>query len=148
MNQLSKPDRAHFLHEKLKEVVDTAKHNFFIMGAILQEIHDNKYYETMGYDTFPSYLADPEIGIKASTAYHAINIVKHFTIEETSGVNYSKLIRIVSKVTDKNKDELVLMARTLSTSDLVRELKKMEGNEEEELTRKVTCPHCQKEFNL
>ncbi len=148
MNKKSKPDRAFFLHKQLIQVVDNTKRNFFVMGAILKEIHDNEYYLTMGYDTFTAYLADPDIGVKRSSAYHSMRLVDMFTIEETSGVNYSKLIKIAPLVTDKNKDELVVLAKTLSTSDLNKELKKYKGEKEEESVRHITCPHCGKEFEL
>jgi hypothetical protein len=92
------------------------------MGAILNEIKDNEYWRLMGYQTFRSYIADPEIGIKQSSAYHAMKLVSTFSLEETEGVEYSKLITIVPHITDDNRDDLLEKARSLSRSDLQKEL--------------------------
>lgn len=130
--QTNKPERAFQLHRQLKTVVENAKRNFFVMGAILTEIKDNEYWKTMGYETFRSYIADPEIGIKQSSAYHAMKLVNTFTLEETQGVDYSKLITIVPYLEDSNRDKLLEMARTLSRSDLQKELNLLGDGKERE----------------
>lgn len=139
--------KAYMLHERLLGVVEDTKRNFFLVGALLAEIHDNEYWELMGYESFRSYIADPEIAIKYSTAYHAMNVVRKFELEETIGINYSKLIMIAPHLQDDNKVELLEKARSLSQSDLRIEIRTLKGEENPE-ARMVTCPHCNKEFEI
>jgi hypothetical protein len=134
MSKLSKPERAFQLHKQLKTVVENAKRNFFVMGAILNEIKDEEHWVTMGHETFRSYIADPEIGIKQSSAYHAMKLVNTFTLEETEGIEYSKLITLVPHITKANRDELLEKARTLSRSDLQLELQPGEDERIDEWT--------------
>lgn len=122
MANMAVPERAFQLHKQLKTIVENTKRNFFVMGAILNEIKDNDYWEVMGYNSFRAYIADPEIGIKQSSAYHAMKLVNTFTLEETEGIEYSKLIALVPHLTNDNRDELLTMAKTLSRSDLQQEL--------------------------
>ena len=140
-------NKAFLLHERLLKVVEDSKQNFFIIGALLAEIHDNEYYKVMGYETFRSYLGDPDISLKYSTAYHAMKVVKKFDLDETVGINYSKLIMIAPHVNEETKEELLEKAQALSQSDLRREIRLLKGEEDPD-ARLITCPYCRKQFEI
>ena len=140
-------NKAFALDQRLKAVVEDSKQNFFIIGALLVEIHDNDYYQLMGYETFRSYLGDPEISLKYSTAYHAMKVVKKFELDETVGINYSKLIMIAPHINKENKADLLEKAQSLSQSDLRREIRVMKGEEDPD-ARMIICPKCGEQFEI
>lgn len=123
MKQLGKftkkeQDRAFQLRQELLKLRASATENFFRIGIILKEVRDKELWR-MGADTFEEFFADPEIGLKRSTAYHAIKLVETFPKwERLVEVPVSKLIMIAPHVTEDNKEELLKEAEALSRSDL------------------------------
>jgi len=135
-----------------------AAHNmmFFEIGRILWEFRKNETYLLLGdggYDTWGTFLANGDIGIKQSTAYAYISlyefyIMKHdFKVEEVADMTWDKLKMILPHVRNKNKREIREVfdkARVLSRSDLAIEtgLADKEGKFYERFVRIVMCKEC------
>lgn len=118
-----KADHSHSLRQELIALRISATEHFFRIGEILKEVRDNQYWIVEGHPSFESYIADPEIGIKRSTAYHAIKLIETFPQRELlSEIPVSKLIMIAPYVKEENKLELIAAAKSLSRSDLRQEL--------------------------
>jgi len=110
------------LREELKIIKLVATEHFFRTGEILKEIRDDGLWRA-GWDSFESWYADPELGMKVSTVYHAIKLVETFPKwRELVDIPVSKLIMIAPHTTDKNRTDLIVAARTLGRGDLRHEL--------------------------
>jgi hypothetical protein len=103
------------------------------IGKILKEIRDQQLWAELEYSSFRAFYSDPELGYKKSSVYRAIRIVEVFPrFEEIKKVPISKLTIILPYLEEKNekqKKELVSLAASLSTSDLLYEVKDMEAKE-------------------
>ena len=114
--------RADYLRQELIRLRITAAEQFFKLGDILKEIRDKEYWK-MGYHSFETYFADPEIGLRRSTAYHAIKLVETFKDwSKYTNIPVSKLIMIAPHINEKNKTDLIVAEGSLSRSDLRHEL--------------------------
>lgn len=121
---LTKTDakRAHELREELKAIKLIATEHFFRTGEILKEVRDKDYWRA-GYESFEAWYADPELGMKTSTVYHAIKLVETFLDwRKLIDIPISKLIMIAPHVTKKNEPDLIVASRSLSRGDLRHEL--------------------------
>ncbi len=118
-----KTERGSELHQRLISLSVNTTRNFFEFGEILKEIRDNELWLAMGYETFESYFADPELSLSKSSVYHAISLVEHFPEwREIMPVPISKLIMIIPYLNEENKPKLLECATGLSRSDLKNEL--------------------------
>lgn len=114
--------RLHELRQQLLGLVATATEHFFRMGVIMKEIQDKELWRGQ-YQSFGAFYSDPEFSFKKSSVYHAIRLVEVFPEwEKLIDVPVSKLIIIAPHATQKNREELVTHARTLSASDLYHHL--------------------------
>ena len=115
----------------------------FIVGADLYIIKDKEQYKELGYDTFRSFLADPEIDITPRTADRLIRNFKVFILSATVSYaepenslemltskepNYynlllragvAKLDMIAGIITEENRYAWINRAATLARSDLI-----------------------------
>lgn len=118
-------DRAYVIDGELQKLKASAIESFYRMGMLLKEVQEKEYWRTLGYDTFEGYLANPDIAIPTSSAYHAIGVVEVFpNFEEVKGLTVRNVINILAPI-KKNKapkEEMLEMAGALSTSDLEHEL--------------------------
>jgi len=114
---------------------------FLNMGKLLKIIRDNKFYETLGYNNFTSYVVNSELGFKRSTAYYYIEIFEFFVQKlkwkqkKVVEMGYDKLVRLmpVIKKNPENEDVLVTDAEALRPYDFnkkYRNEEKQEGHEE------------------
>jgi len=121
------------------------------LALLLKNSHDNKYYQTLGYDTWESYLGTPEISMSRFWAYKLIKVyetwVEKFGVEPAKlDIDLEKLFLTIKKATQENYEEVLEQARNLSRSD-VKQL--MSGKEYEfERYKMVTCPKCNYEFKV
>lgn len=151
MNNLpsqSEAERGTELHQRLLSLsVDTTR-KFFEFGEIMKEIRDDQLWLSMGYESFESYYADPELAYSKSSVYHAISLVEHFPEWRTMPpLPISKLIMIVPWLTDENKPKLLEAATGLSRSDLQHELDNL-GEQKiklyQQLPKLYWCKNCSK----
>ena len=110
--------RLHELRTELLGLVETATEHFFRMGVIMKEVRDKELWRG-GYQSFGAFYSDPEFSFKKSSVYHAIRLVEVFPEwKPLVDVPVSKLMLIAPHMTEKNRDDLVDHARSLSASDL------------------------------
>ena len=115
------------------------------LALLLKNSYDNKYYKTLGYDTWEEYLGTPEISISRFWAYKLIKVyetwVEKFGVEPAKlDIDLEKLFLTIKKATKENYEEVLEQARNLSRSD-VKQL--MSGKEYKfERYKMVTCPFC------
>lgn len=121
---------------------------FLEIGRHLLIFRKEKLYEHLGYDNFAQFVSSPEISLRVSTAYafcrlYEIYVLKFgFTQEELSGIAWSKLHRLASRVAvdDKKDAEMWLeKARSLGGRDFEIEIKEHKANEDS--GKKIPFPH-------
>lgn len=139
------------MYQQLKEIVRQTSQNFLVMGRLLKYMRDQKLYTklgTGGYDTFTSFLADAELGIRPATAYAFIRIYETyieklgFSDIDLEDIPYYKLQLLSTNVEPNTKTEAgewIEKARTLSSSDFQLEIKERNANFKE--TTYVPFPH-------
>jgi hypothetical protein len=115
-------------HKRIVELRNGITDDFLYLAEELIEIKDNADYKSLGHPTFESYIADPDVDIGRRTAYRLIAVYEIFsplpvTRQELILVGITKLDMIRPFVdVEKNVQELVTLAATLSRSDLAIEL--------------------------
>lgn len=127
------------IHKRIIALKEQGVMVYLELGAYLSIIKQNKFYETLGYDTFWEYIGTPELGFRRDTAYRMMKIYEKFCVElaldpgQVKEINWTKLRDIIPVVNKENSEEWLEKARTLSRSDLiteVREVKESEGDHE------------------
>lgn len=106
-----------------------------LMGKVLKDIRDRKLWAYMGdggFSTFQSFLSNPEINIKISTAYSYMDIYSYYVeqkqmpVSEVAKIPFHRLQEMLSylkKLNDPEKEEeLIEQVKTLSPSDFNKEL--------------------------
>jgi N6-adenosine-specific RNA methylase IME4 len=102
---------------------------FIELAKRLKQVKDNSLYKELDYDTFESYIAQPELGFQRSSVYLLIQIYEKLVLElnvQPAGlalIEWTKLAEIVPYINEKNKEELLSKATELSRSDLREEVK-------------------------
>jgi len=153
LNPQGKANRAYEVHEELSKLRVSALLHFYRLGELVREVRDNRYWEILGHDSFDAYLADPDVAIPVSTAYHAIGVVETFPrYKEIEGLTVRNAIAILSPIKQKGakKERLIEMARSLSASDLQHELVNRQlittqgGTDRNELPKIYPCNSCGK----
>ena len=123
---------------------------FLEMGKLLKEVRDEGYFTVLGYDSFPSYIINSELGFKTRTAYYYIEIFEWY-VEKLSyerqylaDLGQDKLMRLLPTIKVeyarlsfpdlKNRiDELVNEVKELRPVDFEKKYKdeaKQEGHED------------------
>lgn len=127
--------------------------NLLRLAFLLNANHDNQYYKVLGYDTWESFLAIPEISISRFFAYKLIQVhliwVKQFNVSPAKlDIDIEKLYMAGTMATEKNYKEMLEKAKQLSRSDLSEEIREAKGDQKEKayIPEKksyiVTCPKC------
>lgn len=119
--------------EKLIELGRKANINLVRAGEIYRRIRKNKTYKDFGCKTFSEFLADPDLPYSSSTAYmfmRILDVCDKLNISYTlfRDLPYVKFRKLIPYINEKNKDDLISKALTLSMSDLRRELKEDKVN--------------------
>jgi len=109
---------------RIKHLMHQSKTMMLMVGAELYEFQRLKQYNALGYASFESFLADPDIDLARRTAYRLIRLYKKYILELGCAtealieVGPSKLDKLAPYVTEENKIQLLNTASTLSRSDL------------------------------
>lgn len=115
-------ERLHQLRQELLKLAETATSHFFRLGEIMKEIRDEELWRE-SYESFRTFYCDPELGYKQSSVYHAIRLVELFPEwQKFVDIPIRKLQAIAPHVDETNRNEMINMARELSTSDLRHQL--------------------------
>jgi hypothetical protein len=128
-------DRAYANHTLLSELCQRGELYDLEKGRVLYEIHQDKQFQVLGYDTFDAYIAQPELGMSRSTAYLYKDLWKTYVVElqvqpeELVGVGVANLRKIKAHTTKENVRDLLNLASQLSKSDLNEELAERFGEE-------------------
>ena len=143
-------------HQDIISVKNRIGKDLLGLASLLTINHDNRYYKTLGYDTWEEFLATPEISMSRFFAYKLMQIdrvwVNKFGVSpaKLQGIDSEKLYLMGTMInesfTNEEIEERLEQARTLSRSD-VKQLKS--GKEYEyERYKMVICPKCGHEFKV
>lgn len=137
-NQLSldqKRNEAWEKYELLRKAIINQSILFIGIGKTLKYIRDEKLYNYLGdggYSTFQHFLANPEVGVRPSTAYLYIRIYEYYclqlTIPEEDIVEIPinrlmKLLPALKEKEDKEAKEIILGIGQLTSYDYDEEVK-------------------------
>jgi len=98
------------------------------MGRELLECHDNKHWQELEYNSFPEFLASPEINISKGWASKLINTYRVWKVElevaeeRLAEIDVEALYLTTKVVNQANKEQWLENAKSLSRSDLKAEL--------------------------
>lgn len=124
MNELQGQE-AYSHHQEVVIKRNDLARNMVELGKLLYEIREKKYYETLDYQTFNSYLAQPELGFSQRQAYYLISIYEKMALQfgistaTIAQIGEAKSIVILPHLSDTNKEEIVDEAINLSRADLI-----------------------------
>lgn len=111
-----------------------------VLGRLLKENLDNRYWEKLGYSSFKEFIASAGFSFTWRTAYNYIELWELFCqwrvrFEEFVSIPYSKILLIKDVVDKNNLDEWLAKAKELSRDDLraeVVEYKEYSDNDNQE----------------
>ncbi len=118
------------LHQMILEAHRQAEDRLLVLGALLKVLHDTDAYLDLGYESFPEYVAQPELGMRRSWAYALIQAAElvqatGLNPRDVAGVEVTKLAMVSRKalkaleVGDREAAvALVEEAKVLGRSDL------------------------------
>jgi N6-adenosine-specific RNA methylase IME4 len=124
------PDSAFILDSEIKEFRKKINTNFWDLVKKLKVARDGRIWAVLDYDTWESYLAQPEIDLNNRTFDDYIYLLNNSEdyIKNTGQpvdllqLDPSKLKVIIPHLTPENAEELINKAKTLSRSDLRKEV--------------------------
>lgn len=135
MKKEIRAEQAHYLVEEIKRIKAEIGKGYFLFGEMFKKIRDDKLYKLTGCQTFTEFIAQPEIAFSHSTVYDYIAVYRVYieelgiNPEHIADITYSKLRRILL-VVEKDPEEWLSKARTLSRSDLTMEVRESQGKPE------------------
>jgi len=138
---------AHTNYENIISVKNRIGKDLLVLGKLLKINHDNKYYQTLNYDTWESFLAMPELSMSRFWAFKLIKVyevwVDKYNVEPAKlNIDLEKLWLVSTMgLNEHNYEEMLEKARSLSRSDL-RQLKSGDYEFDQEKYKVVICPHC------
>jgi len=137
--KLTKAEECH--KEVLARTIITAN-NLLELGKLFKTIRDEKLYKLLGAETFGEYIGYPEISFGRSTIYSFIHVYELFVLklecnpEVLSKIGHRKLqiinpvFKYDATVFDYEVGEWLEKAKTLSESDLINEVRRVQGKPE------------------
>ena len=114
-------DSAETVHSRICTNFETVERTLYDICTDLKTIRDNKYYKTLGYNTFEDYCLD-NFNMARRTAYRYISIAENLTSDFVSSkaqIGVNKL-GVLSRLTDIERSELIKNTDVEKTS--VKEL--------------------------
>ena len=144
-NKVSVADRAFITDLHLRQLKVETNKNFLLMAKLLKQIRDEKFWQILEYESFESYIAQPELGFDRTSVYRFIGIHEKFIDElnvppvELSKYDYSKLDLIKPHITKENQEELLSLASGNSKSDLRESLIERKLVETKQIHRCSIC---------
>ena len=122
----TRADLAFETEGKIKEGISAARTVWVALAAFLSDFHEEKMWETLGHDSFDSWLATPEIDLGRSMAYALVQNYRYFigegriSSEELAEFEPTKLQQVLPalKAGDVEPSEALADVGSLSRSDL------------------------------
>ncbi len=120
--------------KRIHDVKQKINSCFIELGKDLKLMRDKRLYESLGYETFESYIAQGSLSFGRRLVYAFIGIVEDYVDNDMckqlhiAEIDWSKLDRIRQFKETKEFSEWIEKARTLSLSDLNLEVKEAKGN--------------------
>lgn len=130
------PDDAYASFVELRKYRNIGSYSFIQLGKALLKIRREKMYKLLGYTTFASFLADPDVAIPRQTAYLYMLVVSFYLdgekvpeedIVEIELTRLRDLIPIIRNGGDPA--EWISKAYSLSKKDLIDEMRAYWGKE-------------------
>lgn len=127
-------ERAHLNYGGILEAKGQVGRDFLVLGRLLKENRDKKYFKALGYDTFEDFLGSPDIAMSRSMVFDLVRAVEVFIdklarpIEELAAIGISKLSAVAKDdkaglpVVYQDPEEWMSKAKELSRSDLLEEV--------------------------
>jgi len=137
-------DKAENVHKEILARTIITANNLLELGKLFKTIRDEKLYKLLGAETFGEYIGYPEISFGRSTIYSFIHVYELFVLklkyppERLSKIGHRRL-QIITPVLNKegNQDEewcdatfWLDNAEVLSESDLINEVRRVQGKPE------------------
>ena len=135
MNKLESADKAYELLAAIRKLAEQVKVNFVALVRNLKEVRDNDYHTALGYDSFADFVRDEEtaIGFKYNTVRAYIHLYEVYAgIDRLGELEYlgpNRAQLIAGHVKD-DPDEWIAKAETLSSKDLINDIRLASGKEE------------------
>ena len=135
MNKLESADKAYELLAAIRKLAEQVKVNFVALVRNLKEVRDNDYHTDLGYDSFADFVRDEEtaIGFKYNTVRAYIHLYEVYAgIDRLGELEYlgpNRAQLIAGHVKD-DPDEWISKAETLSSKDLINDIRLASGKEE------------------
>ena len=88
--------------QELKNIISSDVDSIIRKGSVLKRIRDTQEYLHLGdggYDSWSSYLADPEIGMSRSYAMQHIQIYEYFVLELNLPLEELRKLKNISLMT-------------------------------------------------
>jgi hypothetical protein len=146
--------KANNLYTEIQVLIKQQAKLFLMLGKALKEIRDNELYKYLGeggYDTFPQFLNNPEVGLSYSTAYLYIRIYEYYVLnlkldeEQVIKTPLNKLMRMLPYLkTIENKEAVEFLEKSLELTnyDFNEELKDKQVQSDRPVTYR--CVDCEK----
>jgi len=127
-------ERAHLNYGGILEAKGQVGRDFLVLGRLLKENRDKRYFKALGYDTFEDFLGSPDIAMSRSMVFDLIRAVEVFIdklarpMDELAPIGISKLSAIAKDdkagqpVVYQDVEEWMSKAKELSRSDLLEEV--------------------------
>ena len=137
-------DTAHENYTKICSLRHSINNGFWVLVEELKKCRESKLWAVLGYDTFASYLAQPEIDFHEHTVDNWIttyNRIKEYHLLPQCGsieMAVSRLAIVAPHLTKENATDLLYKAKTLSRSDLIKEV----SGKDQPLKDYHLCPLC------
>ena len=124
-------DSAETVHNRICSNFKVVERTLYDICTDLKTIRDNKYYKTLGYNTFEDYCLD-NFNMARRTAYRYISIAENLTSDFVSSkaqIGVNKL-GVLSRLTDIERSELIKNTDVEKTSvkELEQKSKKIKEN--------------------
>lgn len=128
---IAKKEGLHEFARKIIEIKQDVGKRLFMLGALLKAVRDRELWREQ-YDTFNSFLGDPEISMSRGQASKIIKVFEVFAMRKDAvqGIEMEKLYLITGvckKADDETLVEWIGKARTLSRSDLKDAIRETAG---------------------
>jgi len=119
-------------HAALHQIVEDTEFSFFKMGGVLSKIQENGWFGEHG--SLKEYI-EAEFNIKYRTAMYAIQIYNDLVEagvpwDKVKAVGWTKIKEVSPVLTSDNVDHWVEKAKTLTTKELIEEVKQFKGEGE------------------
>lgn len=141
---MSNEERAFALWKNLLFAQRTSGQLFLLVGKLLKEFKEKELYFYLDYSSFNQFVSSPELAISGESAYMYIRVYEFYveklsldpeTVRKMPLGKLSRMLPMVKEVEQEMGKEKAIERmnelNTLGLGDLVKEIKKVKGDEKE-----------------